>query len=83
MIAVSVTAVLGNGDPGGLLVDDGLVPGERGGECVDREIMHGSWVAGGGVMDDGDGVRAAEGVGPAGDFEVFGCDIRRSSRRWA
>src|SRR6476646_2302094 len=70
MGTVLVAAVFGEGDACGLCVDDGLVPGECGGEGVDREVVDGSWVAAGGVVDDGDGVGAEQGVCSAGDLEV-------------
>jgi hypothetical protein len=63
-----VQSPFGDGDSGGFLLDDRAFPGERGGEGVDGEVVDGLWIAAGGVVDDGDGVRSEQGVGPAGDL---------------
>jgi hypothetical protein len=68
----SVGAGFGDRGPGGFLVDDGVVAGECCGEGVDGEVVHGAGIAAGGVVDQGDGVGAEQGVGASGDFEVVG-----------
>ena len=50
------------GDAGGFLVDDRGLAGERGGQGVDGEVVHRARVAAGGVVDQGDGVGAEQGV---------------------
>jgi hypothetical protein len=66
----SVVTGFGNGEAGCFLIDDGLVLGERGGECVDGEVVHGPGVAAGGVVDHGDRVAGEQGVGATGDAAV-------------
>src|SRR5579875_3031824 len=60
----SVGADFGDRDAGGLLVDDGAVAHERGGEGVDREVVHRPRVSARRVVDQGDRVVAEQRVGP-------------------
>ena len=66
----SVCRDLGDGGSGGGLVDDGLVGGERGDERVDGEVVDRPRVAAGGLVDQGGGVVAEQGVAAAGESEV-------------
>jgi len=61
---------LDDGHLGGGLVDDGLVLGEGGNECLEGEVVNGSGQAARCLLDDGDGVVAEKGVGASGEDEV-------------
>src|SRR5204863_2594181 len=61
---------LGDCGSGGGFVDDGLVGGECGDQCLDGEVVDGSWVAAAGLVDERCGVVGEQGVGAAGEGEV-------------
>src|SRR3989440_1347301 len=62
----------GDGGAGGALVDDGFAGGVGGDEGLEGEVVDGAGVAAGGGVDEGAGVVAEQGVGPAGELEVVG-----------
>src|SRR5260221_11488719 len=61
---------LGGGGACGGFVGDGLARGERGEEGCDGEVVDGSRVAAGCLVDQRGGVVGEQGVGPAGEGEV-------------
>lgn len=67
-----VLAVFVDGGAGGILIDDGVVLGKRGHQGVDGEVVHGSGVAAGVVVDQGGGVIGDNGVYAVGVVTGFG-----------
>jgi len=63
-------------DSGGLLVDDVLAFGHRGDEGLGGDVVHGPGQAAGGVVDEGRGVVAEQGVGPSCEFQVVADVVR-------
>ena len=68
----SVCRDLVDGGAGALLVDDVLAAGHGGDEGLGGDVVDGPGQAAGGVVDEGHGVVAEEGVGAAGELEVVG-----------
>src|SRR5512144_2323134 len=68
----SVCRDLGDGGAGALLVDDVLPAGHGGDQGLGGQVVDGARQAAGGVVDQGDGVAAEQGVGAAGELEVVG-----------
>jgi hypothetical protein len=61
---------LGDGGADGAFVDDGLVGGERGDECLEGEVVDRAGVAAAGLVDQGGGVVGEQGVAASGEGEV-------------
>ena len=72
MVSDSVVATFGDGDAGGLLVDDRGLCGECRGQGVHGEVVHRSGVAAGGVVNQRDRIIGEQRIGPAGDLGVMG-----------
>src|SRR6266581_9584891 len=68
----SVCRDLSDGGAGALLVDDVLAAGPGGDQGLGGDVVDGAGQAAGGVVDEGDGVVAEQGVGAAGEAEVVG-----------
>ena len=68
----SVCRDLGDGGAGALLIDDVLAGGPGGDQGLGGEVVDGAGQAAGGVVDEGDGVVAEQGVGSPRQLEVMG-----------